>query len=224
MKYFLKYGVLLLIASIISCGTVPLRQNKPTSIIIAEVEEPEDKYSVVNYESEKPDEYSRFLVLTEDYTTDGGYYHKKHSTYLLGLAEVLTEKYSYNLKERSIGFYYDRLGKQTDLLYLGLDIDCSQNLIKDKSDYFKTGNDMIHEYLQNILTVTRRYDAILSESSVEGVVVGLYWFRRGRREMMTVWMSTQNIREYYNDHLTFKQMLIKSTVTDSDGKKIRLSL
>ncbi|MBN2435441.1 MAG: hypothetical protein JXK07_09285 [Spirochaetes bacterium] len=223
LSHYVKLFIFISVVSVFSCGTATTGGNTK-SIIISDPEPPEDKYSVSNYVAEKPDEYARFLVKPEDYTTDGEYYHKKHERCLLGLAEVLTEKHRYNIKERSIGFYYDRLGKETDLLYLGFDVSCSQNFVDEDKNYFINGAAMIDKYLPNALEVTRRYDDILSETSVEGVVVGLFWFRRGRRELMTVWLLKQNIREFYDDHLTFRQLLIKSTVTDSDGKKIRLAL
>ena len=70
LSHYVKYFLILTVFVFISCGAATTGGNTK-SIIIAEPEPPEDKYSVANYESEKPDEYERFLVKPEDYTTDG---------------------------------------------------------------------------------------------------------------------------------------------------------
>lgn len=209
----------------VTCGSIPEKANSSDNkIVIPETTLPEDKYSVNNYEAEQPDKYERFLVAIEDYTTNGDYYHKKHKKYLLGIAEILTSKHGYKLKPGTIGFYFDKVENKKSKLYLGLDVVCEQAKLKGGEGYYETGRRMIDEYLGNTLMTVHRYDDIFSENEVEGAVVGLFWYRAGKGEFINVWLPKQNINEYFNDQLTFNELVLKATVTDINGKKIRLTL
>lgn len=223
----LRVILLMTFAILTTCASVTDSRKSETDkkIIIAEPEETDgDKYSTFNYSSTKTDEYDPYLVKLDDYTTNGKTYHERHYSYLLGLSEILTEKYGYHLKNNSVGFYYDKVTMEKDRLFLGMDIVCDQELLKSGEGYSASGRRMIETYLQNVLDVSRKYEDIFNEPEIEGVVVGFFWVRDGKKEFVNVWLAKQNIKELFNGYLTFWELVLKSTVTDTEGKKIRITL
>jgi hypothetical protein len=219
----LKYLILFTLLVMITCETTQNRATNENKVDIP-IEEPEDSYSEKNYEAKNPNRYELYLVAIENYTTNGDVYHRKHKQYLLGIAEILTEKYSYKIKNNTIGFYYDKVENRKDNLYLGLDIVSDQSKLVSGEGYFESGRRMINEYLKDVLDTVHRYEVILGENEVNGAVVGLLWYRNGRGELINVWLAKQNINEYFNNQLTFNELILKATITDNNGKKIRLTM
>lgn len=220
-----RYLLIFLFMIFVTCGSIPdTGRRSGDTIDIPADDTPEDEYTAKNYEATEPDTYEVYLVDLDNYTTNGSYYHKKHRDYLLGIAEIITEKYGFRLKDGTVGFYYDKVEEKKNRLYLGLDVVCDQKKLKSGENYHQSGRRMINAYLVDILDTIRRYEDILSENQVEGAVVGLLWYRVGRGEIINIWLPKQNINEYFNDQLTFNELVIKATITDRNGKKIRLTL
>ncbi|MFW5808270.1 MAG: hypothetical protein ACOC2H_09930 [Spirochaetota bacterium] len=220
-----RYLFILAMIIMTGCGSMPEAPSRGDNTIeLPEDTRPQDKYSSINYEAENPDRYSVYLVDLDHYTTNGRYYHEKHEQYLLGIAEILIQKYGYRLKDGSIGFYYDKVENKKNKLYLGLDVVCDQAKLRNGEGYYESGRRMINVYLPSVLDTVRRYEEILSENEVEGTVIGLLWYRVGQGEFINIWLPKQNINEYFNDQLTFNELILKATITDKNGKKIRLTL
>lgn len=213
--------ILLLCLPFFSCGP---STHESTTLQMKTPKQPVDRYDAINYRSENESLYEKYLVSMESYTTRGNIYHEKHINYLRGIAEILTEGRKYLVSERSIGFYYDKVKKEKEKLYLGLDIVAKPGEVSGADQYSENGRKLVNIYVEPVLSVLKNYEDILSEDEIEGVVIGLYWLNSSRKEFVTIWFSKQTVKDYFNGYLTFSELILKSTITNTDGKQIRLTL
>ncbi|MBN1499638.1 MAG: hypothetical protein JW982_05765 [Spirochaetes bacterium] len=181
------------------------------------------KYDVKKYEYNKSDRYALFLVKTESYTTDGGIYHKKYIDQLYGTVRLLMDEKQIVPVEGSVGFYYDDKKSKTNF-YLGMDILCSESIVKNDGSYEENGRIAMQTYLKAVLEVIGSCVEIFDEEKIEGAVTGLVWKRNGKNELINVWASKNDIRLFLNNGLTLRGFIYRCIVTDSDGKIIRLTI
>lgn len=179
-------------------------------------------YKVNEYKYDKANENSKYMVELDSYTTGGSVYHKKYLNYLFGIAKVLREEKQISIKERSIGFYYDdNLSKSN--FYLGVDVQCDNNYVSENKTYEENGRVMMKAYLKNVLDVIDSAEKIFEEKNIEGVVIGLFWQESGRKKYINVWARKNDFKKYLNGKLTLRGFVFKCTVTDYDGRIIRLT-
>lgn len=215
-----KLFFFLLAVLIASCGPSTHGQT----VLTTDNNTQADKFNTINYQSANDNLYEKYLVNLQSYTTSGNVYHEKHISYLRGIAEILTEGKKYSVSAQSIGFYYDKVKNEKEKLYLGLDIIAKPNEVKGEDSYIENSRRLVTIYVQPVLSVLKNYEIILSEEQVEGVVIGLYWNQSSRREFVTIWFLKQNVKDYFNGYMTLSELIIKSTITNTDGKQIRLAL
>lgn len=181
------------------------------------------KYDMNDYDKKKVNEYDNYLVKDSDYTTNGITYHKKYKVCMYSIVEHLMVKQQYEIVMQSVGFYYDQK-KSKNKYYLGLDIICDEKTVLINQSYSDNGRKMIKEYLPPIMNIVFSCDKIFAENDIEGIVIGLVWKRNGRNESINIWTAKDDISRYYNKRLTFREMVYRSTVTDSQDRIIRLTL
>lgn len=181
------------------------------------------KYDVLRYSANKTKDVEKYLVRLESYTTNGAIYHKKYKRYLAGVARILIEEKKLNIVNESLGFYFDKKESSKTRLYLGLDINVSSKEVLSNKSYEENGRKMIKVYSRQILEVLYSCLEILEEDEVYGMVVGMYWKSKGNNSL-NIWIEKNDVNKYYNKSITFNELVFRSTVTNSKGKIIRLTL
>lgn len=183
----------------------------------------EGHYDVLNYSSGSP-EYGKYLVDVDSYTTSGSVYHKKYVEYLYGVAKILATEKSMAVGEKSIGFYYDKKENRKDKLFLGVDLSVPDQAVLPSETYEKNARVMIGAYLKDVMGVMHSCTAVLAENEIKGTVIGLVWRRGGAKELINVWILKEDLALFYRNSLTLSELVIRSTVTNTDGRIIRLTL
>jgi hypothetical protein len=184
---------------------------------------PEGHYDVLTY-SAGASVYEKYLVSVDSYTTNGGVYHKKYTDYLNGIAKILLTEKTMDIAEKSIGFYYDKKENRKDKLFLGVDILIPDVLVAQSETYEKNARILIGSRFKDVMGVLHSCTAVLAENEVKGIVIGLVWQRGGARELINVWVSKEDIALFYKNSLTLSELVVRSTVTNTEGRIIRLTL
>lgn len=202
----LKYLVIISILFFTTCGATT-----------------KNNYDVKSYDKNNINQYERYLVSETDYTTGAVAYHKKYKESLYSLVEMFLNTKKFEIVDKSLGFYYDQK-KGTNHYYLGFDMICnSENVLSDQS-YEINGRRMIKIYYKSILEVMNSYEKIFDEEEIDGVVIGLVWKRNGRNETLNIWTSKNDIKDLFDNKRTFRELVIRSTVTDGQDRIIRLTI
>jgi hypothetical protein len=206
---------------IIACGSIFLtcasaQQGGENNVSV-------DKYDVSRYANEDS-VYSLYLVPIDSYTTNGALYHKKYLPYLYGIAKIFRDEKKVFVGEKSIGFYYDKKENRKDKLFLGVDLIMPDSAVILDADYEKNARTMISKNLREMMNVLSSCTEVLKENEVKGVVVGLIWNRGGRKELVNIWISKSDMDLYYGNGLTLNELVIRSTVTNTDGHIIRMTM
>lgn len=183
----------------------------------------EGHYDVLNYSSGSP-EYEKYLVTVDSYTTNGSVYHKKYVEYLYGVAKILLSEKKMTVGERSIGFYYDKKENRKDKLFLGVDLSVPESAVQPSETYEKNARVMMGGYLKDVMGVLHSCTAVLAENEVKGVVIGLVWNRGGAKELINVWILKEDLTLFYRNSLTLSELVVRGTVTNTEGRIIRLTL
>ncbi len=182
-----------------------------------------EKYDVSQYANEDS-VYSMYLVPVDSYTTNGAVYHKKYIKYLYGIAKIFRDEKKVFVGDKSIGFYYDKKENRKDKLFLGVDLLIPGSSVVKEDDYEKNARTIIGRNLREMMNVLSSCTEVLKEDEIRGVVVGLIWDRNGKREMVNIWIGKSDMDLYYGNGLTLNELVIRSTVTNTDGRIIRMSL
>jgi hypothetical protein len=180
-------------------------------------------YNVLQY-SDAGSAYDKYLVVFDSYTTNGSVYHKKYLNYLYGIAKIFTDEKKTKVSEKSIGFYFDKKENRKDKLFLGVDLIADEKSVDNSADYEKNVRSIFNKLLNESMSVLGSCTEILKETEVQGVVIGFIWYRNGNRELVNIWIPKDELTMFYNDSLTMNELVIRSTVTNTDGRIIRMSL
>jgi hypothetical protein len=211
MKHFL---VLVIFSSFfLTCASAQTNNNGKNA----------EKIDVLKYAGTEL-KYEKYLVSVDSYTTNGSVYHKKYLNYLYGIAKIFIDEKKIDVSEKSIGFYYDKKEKRKDKLFIGVDLVVPEERIKYGDDYIENARALIGQYLMPTMNVLSSCTDILKEDEVKGVVVGLAWTRNGMRQVVNIWISKDDMELYYADGLTLNELVIRSTVTNTEGGIIRMTL
>ena len=202
-----KKMAILLITALTACSSADSREEKIL------------KYSE---DKTKANEYEIYLVNPENYTTAGAEYHSKYYPYLIGIARSVTEDKKITLAERSIGFYYDKREDKKDRLFLGIDIITQMDTTLNNANYEATALAHLKKYLNDILYIMQSCKSIFLEQEIVGSVIGIRWERGKTSEMVSIWISKQDVIRYEMKELTFDEIIQRNFVTDTEGKIIRL--
>ena len=181
------------------------------------------QYDVLTYSAGTP-EYEKYLVSVGSYTTNGAVYHKKYTDYLHGIAKILFTEKKMTVAEQSIGFYYDKKENRKDKLFLGVDIRMPEQTVRPAESYENNARAMMGLYLREVMDVLHSCQTVLAENEVKGVVIGLAWQRGGARELINVWVSKEDLSLFYAGSLTLSELVVRGTVTNTEGRIIRLTL
>jgi len=165
--------------------------------------------------------FAEYLVNPKYYSTNGGYYQSKYKARILSIIKGLIEKHSVQISEGTFGFYFDKKSKRTDSLFLGLDI----NVDNDKNmEYAHFAVSVIKKNAINILNEIYTHRVILKENEIVGVVIGFKWKQSGIRQQVNIWIKESDINLTYTGKITVNEMLQRSTITNTEGKVILLSI
>lgn len=168
------------------------------------------------------DKYEVFLVDIDKYTTGGADYHKKYHKYLIGIARIAIEENKLNVTEKSIGFYYDKKENIQNKLYLGLDISAGQDPLLQYSSYEQAAVFYLNKYLKDILYILNSCKTVFAEKGIFGTVIGIGWSMSNKSESVTIWIDRKDIISFENNKTTFKELIQKNYVTNTEGKIIML--
>jgi len=165
--------------------------------------------------------YKDLLVDIKGYSTNGGHYQKKYEKYLLTMAGEIVEDQDLEVSKKSVGFYYDKISSRTDRLFLGFDINVEKDNILD---YGKFSVNIIKENVNGIIDSMFKYNFILSENEIAGIVIGFKWKEGKSLQQVNIWMSKEDIRLFYNSGITINELYQRSIITNSGGKVILLPI
>ena len=176
----------------------------------------------------KPEEaaasdYGKYLVNIDAYTSSGSVYHRKHQALLLTAVRDLVDKKGLDLLPGSVGFYFDRRMNVREQLFLGYDFTGDPELAKTASSYADAVRAMLSRYFPDLLSQYQLLAPILKETSVNGIVIGVKWAQAGRVESMNLWVLKDDLERYVSKELTFKELVIRATLTDSSGRIVRIT-
>lgn len=167
---------------------------------------------------EKKEKYADLLVDITQYTTKGSVYQNKYHRHLIGIAGDIIEKGKISIVRGTIGFYYDKKAGDRNKLYLGLDVHSKQNypnLTKDALNVFKKD-------IRKVIHTLNSCRSIFEEDEITGMVVGWKWFRDGQDDHISIWIEKGDVAKYESRQLTLDEVILRSTITSSSGKIIRL--
>ena len=177
-----------------------------------------------NVKSGKPvdiNKYRDLLIDINRYTTNGGYYQKKHEKHLLSMAGEIVEGQNLEISKKSVGFYFDKISANKDILFLGFDVNIEK---ENTSDYGKFSVNIIKENVNGIIDLMYKYNFILNESGIAGIVIGFKWKAGMNFEHVNIWMNKEDIRLFYNKKITINELFLRSITTNSSGKVILLPI
>lgn len=165
--------------------------------------------------------YKDLLVDIRGYSTNGGYYQKKYEKNLLSMAGEIVEYNDLEISKGSVGFYYDKISERKDRLFLGVDI----NVEKDNAlDYAKFSVNIIKENVNGIIDLMYKYNFILSENEIAGIVICFKWKDGKNFQHVNIWMKKEDIGLFYNRGITINELYQRSTITNSNSKIILLPI
>jgi len=165
--------------------------------------------------------YGELLVDIKSYSTNGGYYQKKYEKLLISMAKEIVEGQDLEITRESIGFYYDKTSARRDRLFFGLDI----NTVRESSlDYGRFSVKLIKENVSEIVDSMYKYNSILEEIEVVGIVIGFKWTENNNAKQVNIWMKKEDLQLFYERKITLNEMYQRSTITDSAGKIILLPI
>ncbi|MFW5862275.1 MAG: hypothetical protein ACOCWZ_08480 [Spirochaetota bacterium] len=166
-----------------------------------------------------PEEY---LVPESQYTTSGAVFQEKHRSLMLDLVEDINSIKSHQVKEKTVGFYYDQKTKDRNHLYLGYDLIIYDSTTYNADSYTSRALKVIRTTLQPLLDRSRNVYPILDEKPVIGLVLGFYWTLDGKSESVTAWIDASDLKKYHGRRITFNECMVRSIYTGQDNKIIRL--
>ena len=165
--------------------------------------------------------YKELLVDIKRYSTNGGSYQKKYEKQLLSMAGEIVEGQDLDEAKGSVGFYYDKTSSSKERLFLGLDI----NVEKENTlDYGKFSVNIIKENVNGIIDLMYKYNSILSESEIVGIVIGFKWKDGKSSQNVNIWIKKEDIKLFYNRGITINELYQRGIITNSNGKIILLPI
>ena len=164
----------------------------------------EREKSILNYAQNSPARYDDCLVQSDQYTTNGAYYHKKYYTYLIGIAGRIADTRKATVAKHSIGFYYDKKENRKERLYLGVDIIIPPDQDGKEVPYGKKAAMVLDEYLRDVMDVIHSCTAIFLEKEIVGMVIGFQWEAGGHSEYINIWIDEKDVLRFENSQLTFR--------------------
>ncbi len=208
MKLFINAALcILLVCAATACASAPHREKA-----ILEV----PKNETVNYEE--------LLVKPSQYTTNGAAYHEKYHRHLIGIAHTIISKQKLSIQKNSLGFYFDKKENRKDKLYLGLDIVIKTDFAYRGASYEHIASAVMDTHLRDLLAVINSCASIFQEDEIVGMVIGFLWDNSGRRESISIWIDKNDVAKLENMKLTLKELIVRSFLTNTEGKIIRLPL
>ncbi|MBN1496463.1 MAG: hypothetical protein JXA07_06820 [Spirochaetes bacterium] len=182
----------------------------------------EREQNILNlYNARSDQKYADLLVDPARYTTSGVEYHRKYYRYLIGIAGDIVEKKGLAVEKGSLGFYYDKRSGDRNMLYLGLDIDTGSAF---EQPFDTVTVRLIRKDLKEVIQTINSCRTIFGEADIVGMVIGWVWTSRGAREHASVWIGKQDFIRYEDEKITFDELLMRSTVTNTIGRVFRLPL
>jgi hypothetical protein len=167
------------------------------------------------------DKYKELLIDVKRYSTNGAAYQKKYEKDLLSMAGEIVEGQDLDVAKGSVGFYYDKISASKDRLFLGVDINIEK---ENKLDYGKFSVNIIKENVNGIIDLMYKYNSILSENEIAGIVIGFKWKDGKSSEHVNIWMKKDDIKLFYNKGITINELYQRSIITNSNGKIILLPI
>lgn len=194
------------------CATTQAETRDSDAVVIK-------KFSEQNIPADK---YAEYLVPVERYTTNGSLYHTKYQNYLIAIARFFIDERKTDVSPHSIGFYFDKRENKVRL-YLGVDL-IENNIDISGLSYEESVKKIIIDRLRDSIRVLYSAKTVLQEPEVKGIVIGYIWQNNDKNNLFNIWMSKDDIALFFNDNLTFNELIIRSVVTNTDGTIIRIAL
>ncbi len=223
-----KISLLLIVLFLANCGTTAVTKNKSTeerstkrykdSANVSKSLNREEEI-LESYTKERKEKYSELLVNINKYTTRGNIYQKKFNRHLIGIATDITEKKKMIVEKGSIGFYFEKKSGNKDRLYLGIDINTGK---KFKNKYGYVARHILKNNLVAVLETVHACRSIFFEDQIFGMVLGFKWTGPRWSEVVSIWITKEDVLGFESSRVTFEELLQKSTITDTRGKVIVL--
>ncbi len=165
--------------------------------------------------------YSEMLVDIKSYSTNGSVYQNKYEKQILSMTGDIIEGQDLDVNKGSVGFYFDKKSARTDRLFLGVDI----NIVREGTlDYGRFSVKVIKENVGGIVDLMHKYQVILNENEIVGIVIGFKWIENGSSQQVNIWIKKEDLQLFYDGKLTLNDMYQRSTITNTFGKIILLPI
>ncbi len=163
-----------------------------------------------------------YLVPEKRYTTNGLLFQKKHRSLLLDLIEDVNNIRTHQVREGTVGFYYDKKTNDKNRLYFGYDLSMHDSSGYPGNSYTRRAKHVIRNNLEPLLEKSRQIHPVLAEDQVMGLVMGFYWQQGSNTETVTAWVDEQDLLKYHGGDITFNECMVRSIYTDQQTRIIRL--
>lgn len=184
----------------------------------------EREKAILHFSGDSIGRYEGYLVRIDQYTTNGAQYHQKYYNHLIGIARVIMEEKKLPVVKNSIGFYFDKRENVKEKLYLGIDVRPAPDAALENYSYEGKSAAYLKRHLGDIMRVLQSCDTIFTEKEIVGIVIGFKWDGTARPEMISLWIDKTDALRYENGRLTLSELIVRNTITNTDGKIIRLAL
>lgn len=216
-NYYILILLIFTVSIFFTCASKPEHYAVPS----IESEKSREEKILNLYTDQKNEKYADMLVPLDRYTTKGSVYHQKYHRHLISIAGDIVENKRMMVASGSIGFYFDKKLNDREHLYLGLDIDTAENT---PEGYQTAAMRFIRRDLKKLMQTVNSCRTIFYEDAIIGMVIGWKWRSAGSREFVNIWISKGDVISYENSRLTFDELIQRGTITNTDGKIIRLAL
>ena len=202
----MKACVTIALCSLATCATTPIDNTREEKIL-------------EHVTGEKQKMYDNLLVPLGQYTTMGGEFQKKYYKHLIGVAGEITEKKTLKIIPGSIGFYYDKKSGDKNKLYFGLDIHSEKKYVPSLTT---NSLKLLRKDVGIVIRTLHSCKSIFLEKEIVGMVMGWKWYRDYGDDFISIWIDKDDVSRYEKQELTLDEVLERSTITNSEGKVIRL--
>lgn len=207
MKIHVPFLILLLCVFVsLSCSGTPEKDQAAGREDVREITLPTEEY----------------LVPEKRYTTSGLLFQQKHRSLLLDLIEDINSIRIHQVREGTVGFYYDKKTDEKNRLYFGYDLSMHDSSGYSGDSYTERAKYVIRNNLKPLLDRSRQIHPVLAEDLVMGLVIGFYWQNGSNTETVTAWIDESDLLKYHSKGITFNECMVRSIYTDQQSRIIRL--
>ena len=118
-------------------------------------------------------------------------------------------------------FYFDKKNTQKKKYYLGADIfTAAENGLQ----YDQIACAVIKRLLPEIIYAENMCRDIFKEDAIAGTVICFKWGSGDESQTVTIWVEKNDMQKFCISQITFSELVTRSTITDTAGKILKITL